>query len=147
LYLVQDEVEEIGKGDIYLQLTQRSFKLLARHDAGELCSRSLPIPLGHQTTNSFEPRMIKSTLKVMNSISNESRKVFKGLSIRKFCKLAFDKFASSVRIYIGSNDQSFFQETDSGFDILNVLVGPFDLETCTPVGGHGAHHCMRTGAK
>jgi len=71
--------------------------------------------------------MIQGALEIMDGIAENDSQVFGGVSILDVCKVAMDEFASSVRICLGRNDQSFFQAVDSELNIRDVMVGPFDL--------------------
>jgi hypothetical protein len=126
LYIAEDEFEEVRGGDIYLNLSQGSFKAI---DAGinrELCAP--PVTRGNQSSHRLEPRMIESTVKIMDGIPKSKSQLIDERSLR-LCKVAFNEFAASVRIHMARDHQTFFQAVDSRFNVRNVMVGPCDLVT------------------
>lgn len=134
LYIVKDEIEEVRTGGVYLQFPQRGFKLISFEKTGEL--GALPVPSGNQSSCSFKPSMIESTLQIVNSIPDDCGQFIKGISVASFLEIALNEFAASLRIDIGSTYQSVLQDADCAFGFRNVLIGPFDLESGTFVGGH-----------
>jgi hypothetical protein len=129
LYFAHDEVEEAGSGDVYLQVPQGIFKSIGIGINGKLSS--LPIASWYESGNCFKPSVIEGALKIVNGIPEHDSQAFGGVSILDVCKVTMNEFAASVRIYLGTNDQSFFQAVDSKLNIRNVMVGPFDLEAGT----------------
>jgi hypothetical protein len=133
LYIGRYESEEIGSGEVYLSIAEGSFHVLRGGVGREL--GILPVSAGDNSRNSFVPSMIKSALQIMNGIPDDCRDVVKG-SVLDFWKVYFDEFASSARLYMGSNQQSFLQSINRMSQLRNMFVGPFDLETCSFVDRH-----------
>jgi len=129
LYLTYEELGEVRSESVYLQVVKRRFKVIAGGMDWKLCST--PIPRGNQATHCLKPCMIEGALKIMNGIPDYCGEGFETLPILRICKIALDEFVSSIRIYMTQTDQSFFQAVDAKFNIRDVLVGPFDLKTCT----------------
>jgi hypothetical protein len=134
LYLCHYQIEELRRGDVYLQLPQRRFDILRSSVGGKF--GTLPTFGGHQSSHGFKPSMIESALQIMDRIPNDCREIVEGLPIFDVCKVTLDELASSVRLHIGPTDQSFFQAVNAKFNVRDVLVSPFDLETGTFAGRH-----------
>jgi hypothetical protein len=114
---------------VYLQPLQGRFKLFSLGKRRE--ASSFPIAEWNQTSDCFLPDIIESTFEVVDGISDDEGEVFGKVSILDSFKVALDEFASSVRVYMSATDQSFFQKVNTPLQVRNVMVGPFDLETCT----------------
>jgi len=106
LYLANEEPRELGGEGVYFQILKRKFKVIAGGMHREF--GSTPIPGRDQASHCLKPYMIEGALKIMKSIPDYCGKVFKTLSIFDICKVAFDEFVSSTRIYMTGTDQSFF---------------------------------------
>jgi len=125
LYLAKEKSAKVAMGDIYFLPFQKAFKTVRGRINGKLGLP--PVSHGDQSRNGLEPRMIKSTLEIMDGIPKSQSKFIDKCTLRSVCKIALDKFAASFRIHMGSHNQSFFQAVDSGLDTLDVMVGPCDL--------------------
>ena len=129
LYLARKKIEKSRRGSVYFQIPKGNFKLLAHGINGEFSS--LPVATGDQSLNGFQPNIIESALEIVDGISDDQWQAVEGLSILSACKVALDVFQSTVRVYMARNSQSFFQAINAPLKISDVMVGPFDLETCT----------------
>lgn len=68
LYVGHEEVEELGDGDIYLQVPQGGFKIVRGGVNRELAPS--PVAGGNQSRHSFKPNMVKRTLKIVDGVSD-----------------------------------------------------------------------------
>jgi hypothetical protein len=129
LYLAYGESGEVRSESAYLQVFKRRFKVIKGGMDRKLAPT--PIPGGSQAAHRLKPCVIEGALKIMNGVPDYGREVFEALPILDVCEIALDEFVSTVRIYMSLTDKSFFQAVDATFNIRDVFVGPFDLETCT----------------
>ncbi len=71
--------------------------------------------------------MVQSALEIVNSIPKSQSQFINDGSFGALCKVAFDEFTTSIRIYMGRDDQTFLQSINSSLNISNVMVGPCEL--------------------
>jgi hypothetical protein len=80
--------------------------------------------------------VIEGALHIVDGISDNGGEVLQDLAFLDACKFALDVFKSTVSVYMSRSNQSFFQAVNARLKFRNVMVGPFDLETCTFAGRH-----------
>jgi len=135
LYLAYEESEKLRGGDVYLQVRQRTFKMICCRVNGELCIPPFISPdcslRGDQSRGRFKPNVIQSALQIVDGISDDCSEIVSDIPSRDACKIALDTFASSTRIYVNPDGQPFFQAVNARFKFRDVLVGPFDFQTGT----------------
>lgn len=81
--------------------------------------------------------MVEGALEIMNGIPESQSQFIDERTLRGICKVALNKFTSSLRIYMRCDGQSFSQNVDSSLDVLDVMIGPCDLVSGSFVNSHG----------
>jgi hypothetical protein len=135
LYLAHHKIEKLGgRGSVYLQVPERKFKKVTGGIHRKHCS--IPIPIGNQLRDGFEPDMVEGAFEIVSGIPNDYWESVEGLSVLDASKVAFDEFKFTVRVYMGRDNQSFFQMVNASLKVRNVMVGPFDFEASAFANGH-----------
>ena len=111
-------------GSIYLSPRQNVFKVISRRIDGELSK------IAHSRRNvrgnGLQPCIIESTLKVVDRIAKHEGNVNQSLAVSK---IVFDRFKASIRISLDSSNVGVWQRGNSGIDVSDVLIRPFDFKS------------------
>ena len=126
-YFGNNPFVEVGAGDIYLSLFERSCKFLCSPKNGEL---GKVVRRNVEMTECCDPRKIKSGSEVVNSITNnQSQFSLNCGGIRQVVSNgALNSFVSDLEVVCEGRSVSIGQCEDTLFKLRDVLVGPFNLE-------------------
>jgi hypothetical protein len=106
LYLSYEEPKEVGSGDVYLAILERSFKAITGGVCGKLSL--LPVLGGNQSSDRLKPNMVEGALQIVDGITDDCGEVLQNVAFISACKSAFDVFASSVHVYMAVATNRFF---------------------------------------
>jgi len=126
LYLACDKPKECGAADIYFSPMKRVYKFIKRMPDREFSK--IADGLRSEPLNSAKPRIIESTLQIVDSISDDQPELFKALS--SAAKVMFDYLIAATRIDLNGRNISIWQRGNHCLNIRDVLIGPFNLPAC-----------------
>ncbi len=123
LYLVNDEIEEGGGGnvDLYVSTSKLSLKFW-----GGPVDRELGIVSNEsrsESLDSFEPSVIKGACQVVDGISNHKRNMIES----GFIQRVGQSLCTMLRVYLNESSVSVFKSFDAPFEVSNMYIGPVEL--------------------
>jgi hypothetical protein len=135
-YLVKEEIAQVGiesmDGGVFLSRSMEpTFKLFDLFSNGEL--GSVRKNFRDKSLGGLVPNMIQSTIKVVEGIPNHEGQIIKDFGI---CELMYESFRTKFRVNLDSGGFRFMKRHDACFDVLDMSIGPFDLEPGIFAEGH-----------
>ena len=123
-YRVEHKPIQIRGGNIYASLRHPSFKFFNGLADREFCPI---IDKGwNQSLDSLQPGIVEGAIEIVDSIPEHQRNIVEGRSI---AEIVYQEFVSCMRINVDSGSVSFVKFGDAEFDVLDVLLGPVNLES------------------
>jgi hypothetical protein len=124
LYLIEHKTEERWMESVYIGLSKRAFYFFDVLMHGEFC----PVidERGSKSSNGLQPSVVKCALKVVDGVSDHESEIVDSLSI---AKRVYKSLSSMLWVNLNRTGVSFVKRDDACFDILDVIVGPFNFES------------------
>jgi len=123
LYLVNDEIEEGGAGnvDVYVSASKLSLKLW-----GSLVHREFSFVSNEnrsESLDSFKPSVIEGTRQVVNSIADHKRNLIES----GFIQRVGQSLCAMLRVNLSNSSICLLKRVDTPFEVSDMYIGPVEL--------------------
>lgn len=132
LYRVEHEPKEGRADSVYMSMRQKTFHFFDGLADGEF--RPVINKRGSTLLDGFQPSIVESAFKVMDSITNHESEVIEGIDI---AKSVCESLSSILRVNLNSTGISFIKRDDARFDVQDVFIGPINFQSSvSKMGSH-----------
>ncbi|HEY6466853.1 MAG TPA: hypothetical protein VIY69_12720, partial [Candidatus Acidoferrales bacterium] len=123
-----DTIEQAFAPGIYFNATKGSFHTFSSFPHGEF--RLIGDFVGQNSRNGAVPSEIHGSAEIMKGIPDNQRKLREGLL--EFRELMYKRLAA-IWAMLDSHTVAVFVRQNSGIEVRDVFIGPFDFETGIPI--------------
>jgi hypothetical protein len=135
LYLIDDALKQGGAEGLYFDSIKGDFQLFPCVFNGEIpvtsSTRNGKVSrLALKSLDEANPCEIERGAEIVDSVSGDKRQLQAG--IREVWNCVFQVLKSSLTVFLNCSDVLLMQAADSNLQILNMLIGPLNLQTSVP---------------